>query len=296
MDNALLPAETTPIQETPVDLRHYWHVMLERRWLVITCFISIFALTLIYWVKADRYYESTARLMMDRDQQSLLQKETINFTASQDEAIYLQTQYKNLLSASLLEQVISDLDLDTKDPRYKKAKDKGIDPIIALRDDVTIVPIRLTRLVDVKVQHTDPHQATKIAETLVKDFKQRNLDRKRLSTLDMHTALTNEAAIAEGKLRTNEMKLHAYAESQNQVSFEENENIVLQALKQLQSELAKAQADSAAAGEIVADRTSLMANNGITTIPQVANNPAIQSAAERSGGRRRRICRSEEAL
>ncbi|HVY68772.1 MAG TPA: hypothetical protein VHH73_02525, partial [Verrucomicrobiae bacterium] len=31
-----------------LNLRHYWHVVLERRWLVITAFISVFVLCLIY--------------------------------------------------------------------------------------------------------------------------------------------------------------------------------------------------------------------------------------------------------
>ena len=41
-------------------------------------------------------------------------------------------------------------------------------------DDITIVPIRLSRLVDVKVEHPDPKEAAEIANTLVKTFMDHN--------------------------------------------------------------------------------------------------------------------------
>src|SRR4051794_16558868 len=105
MENHTSPVETSFQQEDAVNLRHYWHVLIERRWLVITAFISIFALTLIYVAKAPRIYQASARLQIDREQDNLLQKEVISFVASQEETTFLQTQYKNLMSRSLLESV-----------------------------------------------------------------------------------------------------------------------------------------------------------------------------------------------
>src|SRR5689334_1858890 len=135
MDTQLPAAETVAAQEESVNLRHYWHVILERRWLVITAFISIFVLSLIYLFKATPIYQATARLQIDREQDNMLRVETISFAGSQEETTYLQTQYKNLLSRSLLGGVIKQLKSD-KDERYAKRPDV----IRALADDISIVP------------------------------------------------------------------------------------------------------------------------------------------------------------
>src|SRR5207253_11211436 len=100
MENVSSHSNTEEVFENPVNLRHYWHVILERRWLVITAFISIFVLSLIYLFKATPIYQASARLQIDREQDNLLRSETLNFITSQEESTYLQTQYKNLLSRS----------------------------------------------------------------------------------------------------------------------------------------------------------------------------------------------------
>ena len=51
--------------------------MLERRWLVITAFISIFVLSLIYVFKAERIYQATVRLQIDREQDNVLRSESV---------------------------------------------------------------------------------------------------------------------------------------------------------------------------------------------------------------------------
>ncbi len=273
MENQLPSLDNPVPQEESINLRHYWHVILERRWLVITAFISIFALTLIYLVRAERIYQAGARLQIDREQDNLLRVEGVSFAASQEETTYLQTQYKNLKSRSLIEAVISKLKLD-KDERYAKSRDL----VKAVADDITIVPIRLSRLVDVLVEHSDPVKARDIANAVVKTFKERNLDRKQAATLETLNALKTEAEGEQRNLEQAEQALHEYAKAHNQVSFEESENIVLQALKRFQDESAKAQAELAAAQQHVDMADQIMASNGdLTTIPQVANNPAVQA-------------------
>src|SRR4051794_15600959 len=123
------------------NLRHYWHIILERRWLVITAFFTILILTAIYLFRAVPIYQATARIQIDRENNNPLKLGDISIdTREQD---YLQTQYKNLLSRSLLQAVINKEKLD-RDPRYAKRLDK----VEALARDITVVPIRLSRLVD----------------------------------------------------------------------------------------------------------------------------------------------------
>src|SRR6059058_2574987 len=143
------PRETAEavFQEEKINLRHYWHVVLERRWLVVSAFCSVLALCLIYLFNAQRIFQATARIQIDRESDNVLNIKDV-FSVDGREQDYLQTQYKNLQSRTLIESVVSKLKLD-KDPRYAKS----VDLTKAVSEDITIAPIRLSRLMDVKVQH-----------------------------------------------------------------------------------------------------------------------------------------------
>ena len=116
MENATWEAADKALREERINLRHYWHVILERRWLVIAACCSVFALCLIYLFKATRIYQATTRIQIDRESDNVLNIKDV-FSVDGREQDYLQTQYKNLQSRTLIESVVSKLKLD-KDPRY----------------------------------------------------------------------------------------------------------------------------------------------------------------------------------
>lgn len=273
MDTPTSSAESVFSQEDSINLRHYWHVILERRWLVITAFISIFILSLIYLFKSERIYQAVARIQIDREPESMLRFEAVSIGSSQEEATYLQTQYKNILSRTLIQSVINKLKLD-KDDRYARK----MDIIKAVAQDISVSPIRLSRLVEIKVEHPDPKKAADIVNTLCDEFLSRNVDLKTKASVDMLNRLKTEMGTEERKLGDAEKALHEYARTHNQVSFEESENIVLLALKALQTDYAKAQSEAAVAQKIVETANEVIATGAdITSIPQVANHPAVQA-------------------
>ena len=102
-----------------VNLRHYWHVILERRWLVITAFVSILVLCAIYLAKATPIYQAIVRMQIDRESANVLNIKDV-FSVDAREQDYLQTQYKNLQSRTLIASVMKKLNLD-QDARYAKS-------------------------------------------------------------------------------------------------------------------------------------------------------------------------------
>src|SRR5688572_25281644 len=116
-----------------VNLRHYWHVVLERRWLVITAFFTILILTAIYLFRTVPIYQANVRVQIDRENNNPLNLRD-GLAVETREQDYLQTQYKNLMSRSLLQAVLNKEKLD-KDPRYAKRLDK----VEALAKDIAIV-------------------------------------------------------------------------------------------------------------------------------------------------------------
>ena len=264
-------SETESLAEN-INLRHYWRVILERRWLVITAFISVFVLCLIYLFKATPIFQALTRLQINREADNVLNiKEALSLDMR--EVDYLQTQYKNLQSRTLIESVIKQLDLE-KDPRYAKQPDKAK----AVLDDITIAPIRLSRLVDAKVEHPNAKTAADMANKLAELFIKRNTDQKMAKLTDAYFYLKQEAESLATNVTKSDFDLHKYREDKKMISLEESQNIVLQALRQAQADLDKASSE-AAATESLAKKVQQMLDSGMSldTIPEVNQDPLIQA-------------------
>ncbi len=270
MENENSAANPTGQQEETINLRHYWHVILERRWLIITAFISVFVLSLIYLFKATPIYRATAKMQINPEMDNILRIEGLGMARQEQD--YLQTQYKNLLSRTLIESVVAKLKLQN-DERYGKSADI----VRAVAGDLQVAPIRLSRLVDINAEHPDPKRATEIANTLVTNFIQINLDQKVNASLDIVRRLEQEANSQKALLERTEKALQKYSEDNKKISFEDNENIETLTLKQYQTGWAEAKSKAEAAQKIV-DEVDAALKRGVSifSIPQVANSTAIQ--------------------
>jgi len=266
-----LPQQPVQLFGQSVNVRHYWHLILERRWLVITAFFTVLLLTAIYLFRATPIYAAVVRIQIDRESSNPLNTRD-SFSLETREQDYLQTQYKNLQSRSLVQSVINTLGL-VNDTRYAKS----IDKVDAVLRDVTVLPIRLSRLVDVQVEHPKREMASKIANTLAKTFVDLNLQQKVNSSFEAVNWLKTQVTDAKNKVEKSEADLYGYRKEFNEVSLEEGENIVRQSLVQAQTELSRVRAESAQAQQSAKEAERLI-NNGepIETIPAIALNPIVQ--------------------
>jgi polysaccharide biosynthesis transport protein len=224
------------------NLRQYWHVVLERRWLIIATWAACMMAGVIYSYQATPMFRAVAKLQIDPESSGVLNlKDTISYGAKDQD--YLQTQYRNLENRSLLAEVIEKLKLDTEDERYKGALDKVAD----LDDDIKIVPIRLTRHVEVQVVHPSAKQAENIANTLLKIFLRNNLDDKKQKSLQGYNILNQEANAKEVELAALQKDLQKYRTAKGMISLVDEQNIDALTMRDLKSayEVIRSQSDTA---------------------------------------------------
>jgi len=257
--------------EAKVHLRHYWQVVLERRWLVVIGFFLCILGTTFYLLKAPKIFRAVAIIQIDRENDGVFSAKELVVTSGREQD-YLQTQYKNLQSPTLLGRVIKELGLDGM-PTYQKR----LDIVEALRNEIQIVPIRLTRLVEVRVENTDPRLATNIANTLSTMFVQDNMDLRKSRGLQAVKWMDAELLEKEREVVEADDKLQKYKEKHDMASLEANQNIVLQAVIQAQTELNRAQAESTAAQQIWSEVERMVkAGSSLEIIPEIAQNPAVR--------------------
>lgn len=259
------------IAEEGFNIRRYWHILLERKWLALAAFLIFFILTIFYVVKAERIYESTFRLQIDPEAPNGVTQQAVSITSSSRDVEYFQTQIKNIVSQPVLESVIHELDLQ-KDPRYVES----LDILDDLKEDITIQPLRLTRLVEVSVQHPNPKRAQQIAQSLSDHFVNYNFNNKIEESKKTFSYYDEEAQTYRQRVEEAERKLQEYRRQHQEVSFQEDMNIVSKALIEARTLLTSYQSEAAAAAGVVENvRKELEAGTPLSSIPQVADHPVI---------------------
>lgn len=192
---------------------------------------------------------------------------------------YLQTQYKNLLSRSLIESVVEDLELK-KDVRYAQAQDTAR----AVKGDITVSPVRLSRLVEVSVEHPSPRMAAEITNKLLQNFLALNQDQKRDRALDSYQFLTSQVQGLANDVRQARRAIFDFRKKEDMPSLEESQNtlkaeldIANQNYLQAQEEAAQSQQRLDTVQEMKEEARLSGKDFDILAIPFIASSPVIQA-------------------
>ncbi len=264
-----------------LNLKHYWHVLLERRWLVIFTMVIVLAAALAYLYKAPRVYEAVTRLQIDRESDGSLNLQQGLAMSLGPDPDYLQTQYKNIVTRTLIETVIKRERLND-DPRYYK----NLDVVKAVANDITISPVRMTRLVDIEVDHTNPKTAAAIANTLANEFIAWNSNQRQFRSMNMLHVLKGQADQLEHDVSTAEENLQAYRKEKNYVSLDSQQNnFIAENLSRAEATDADAKSRAEAAQTVVDQlEAHVKAGKSLETFPNIANDPQVkQLQAQLSG-------------
>lgn len=206
---------------------------------MITTFVVVFALMLLYLFRSTKIYRATATIEIDRIQNTIvnLGGQPLSLNRNFHDSDYLETQYEKLVSRTLIERVVRKLKLDKTD-RYAK----DADPVSAVRRDISISPSRLSRLVEIHVEHPEGKQAEEIANTLVDLFLEINQERRRDRYTDPLDWLNRELEIQAEKVSEAAKRIHNFEiggesneEDPTQVSFEDELATAIMSLQQAQT-------------------------------------------------------------
>ena len=105
-----------------IDLRDYLHVILKRKWTMITIFTVIVVTVAIKSYMAIPIYQATTRLIIEKENPNVLSiEEVMDIDASGTD--YYQTQYKIIESRTVAREVIRRLDLNNSEEFFPKPKD-----------------------------------------------------------------------------------------------------------------------------------------------------------------------------
>lgn len=237
-------SEYEQIPERRISGRDYVHIFWERKWIIVTTLIIAVTLTYIYNSRQIPIYEASARIQVDSDRMKVINIEDVQSYTG--DTAYLNTQIKILESRPLAERVVKVLEL-AKNPEFLPGATTDADFAGALQACMAIKQVRETRLIDITVAHPVPKIAALVADAVAQEFIKQNLERKLQTTLDAARWLGEQSAEYRKKLEKSESAVQEYLENSHAVSLVQNQNIVLDKLKEINTALTKAKTDRLAA-------------------------------------------------
>jgi polysaccharide biosynthesis transport protein len=248
------------LRNTDVSLQEIGAKIWKRRVAASLFAAAIFTLVAFYTFLKKPEYESVAQIRVDSSQQGSLGLEDLvsqKLADSDSEGGRLQTELTILQSAPVSMQVIKNLDLGhTKDFAGEKlmAKVDAIDPVkmnpearekllLKFHDSEKLEVLPKTRVIEIRFQNTNRKLASDIVNNIVDAYLQRNFDVKYQGAVQVSEWLSKQMEELKTNAGQAEQRLAEFQKQNNIIGTDENNNIVIDRLRHLNSQLADAEGD-----------------------------------------------------
>jgi capsular exopolysaccharide synthesis family protein len=294
--------------DSEFSIAHYLQVLYRRRYIATTVFLGIVLSVALATFTSPRIYESSVRILIERYDPKVVSFEQV-LQQNNEYDDYYETQYSILRSRGLARRVIESQDLWShphfnKPPSFSlraflmspvyKAADWFAPPappraldasetqiqtgvIDQFLGDMTVEPVRYSRLVDVQFQSEDPALTARVANAIADAYIKQTLELRSTTTKEASDFLSRQLAEQRKKLESSEQALQAYRERNDLVSLEERQNIVVQRLEDLNSAVTKSNANriqkEAAYNQV---KVALENPAAIDSIPTILSNAFVQ--------------------
>lgn len=296
-------------EEDSINLRHYWAIILRRKWTVLTFFAIVVVAGMTSTYLTTPIYRATTTLQIDQEEAKIVQYEQVQSSQQTgwDSEEYMRTQQEVLRSRGIAERVVNELNL-TEHPLFNSppkksglsgwlpwgkstepAKQENLPTSAVLADKtrglagmvqggLLIEPVGNSRLLRVSFNSPDAKLAAQVANAIASVFINHNLARRMDSTAYAKTFLQDRLQQVQAKLEDSEKALVAYQRAQELIKTDEKTgNADTQVYQGYTAALTLAQQERIK----VESMHNALQGNAIDALPEVMENKTIQSLKER---------------
>ena len=185
---------------------------------------------------------------------------------------YYNTQYRIITSKALGRRAIEKLELQDVPP-FKGARE----PALLFVARVEVVPVPDTRLATIAVNHEDPQEAARWANTLAEAYLEQNVESKIETTRNVYSWLQERLAAAESDVESSENTLYEYTKEQGLYVPKEGASIGTETLGKLNEEATGAKTERIELESSLVQVEKVRKSGGsLDSLPQIASDPLVQ--------------------
>jgi len=217
--------EITPIPFTPpkdeetVDLRHYWEVIIHRKWIILLVSIIIFVPTLYNALKEKITFSTSTQILL---------KEGINKGMGMAAQFGLAGNESSLDTLSAISKTTPFLEMVIKKLKINISAS-------SLSGIIKVTPNTDTNILEVTVTYDDPKNVIEIANTFATTFIEYNLELSQKET--NHAIETTELQIKENKEELNRIEddIQKFLKEEGSASLSQEINIKIGQLANIEN-------------------------------------------------------------
>ena len=242
-------------------IRDYLRVLLKRKWTVLACLFTVFAVVAIASLKMTPVYEASGSIAINKPDSSLGNfNNSTTFNLDYYDPTELETEVKILQSDLLALQVVKDLGLDRRPEFGGKAApspsslDLAPDPLQTdpsrtsallanFRGNLKVTLAPNTKIIDVHYSSPDKQLAANVVNKLMEDYTENNFKSRFDSTMQAEDWLKNQLVDLQMKVENSQQKLVQYQKEHEILGIDEKQNITTAKLDELNKALTAAESE-----------------------------------------------------
>jgi capsular exopolysaccharide synthesis family protein len=283
------PGLEDPIIESERSLVSYWHILVRRRWIIVTVMAVLVTLVAIASFKNKPIYRATAAVEVDSEtpQVQTLNDSYQQFPMDQD---FLRTQLQVLKTDNLAWRTVERLKLgenpsfspsdennNNNDPNYSEHRKMQL--IRQFQGSLAVDLVPGSRIVQVSFESTDPALAANIANTLVDNYLDYNFREKYDATRQASGRMEEQLDELKAHVERSQQELVDYQRKHAIVDVSDKQSVVEQRLGELSTQLTTAQSD-----RIQKEALFTQVQSNPEKVASLAQNELLQKLEEQQAG------------
>jgi capsular exopolysaccharide synthesis family protein len=304
-----------------LDLREFWNTLVRHKRMILLVSGATLAVTLLFTLASKNVYRATASLQIDREPTKVVDIDFLGSGDIRDTRDFYQTQFELIRSHALATKVIEELKLQEKlsgTSVFSQLKqwlgfsgkpDSQAELENLLLDNLSVEPIKNSRLVAVSYDSSSPEQAAGIANAVAATFQKMNMERRIAATNDAQKYLGTSVKESKAKLDESVQSLESHSREYDIIPVDgKGETVASLKLKKLTEDLLQVQKQRSEAesklelladkDHKLADRIGVLGDNApyLQTMRQALDNLKAQNARKSDPSLRKRIRQQENSI
>ncbi len=240
--------------ENEISFADIRRALFKHKLLIAVVTVLVFSYTAIKTYLTPKVYESTAILQIDPGRSSNPGlDDLINQKLGDESDSRLATEVRVIASATVASRVIDVLNLG-QNPSFADSRDlippgtrltsqqrQNLVGIFLSSLNVRVVPN--TQIVEVRFRSRDAALSAQVANSLVEQYKERNLESNYQGTVQVTNWLNHQMQDLQTQADDSQRKLASFQKEHNVLGVDENDNIIVDRLKLINQQLTEAEAD-----------------------------------------------------
>ncbi|MEM9861388.1 MAG: polysaccharide biosynthesis tyrosine autokinase [Myxococcota bacterium] len=241
-------------KESEFDLRTYWRVLVDFRWLIVLSTVVVGAAVIVWTLAQPRVYEASTTIEYDPNPATPLGGDADPISGYLNAREYYETQNRRLRSRSMARVVVEELGLHEDpsfyDPNSLREGAPDVEDVAEmLRAHISTQLIKDTRIVSLSVRDRKPERARDIANAYARIYVAQTGEDQSVSTAQELSELGSQLDTLRRRLEESEAALQAFKEENGiqSVPMEDEENILVNEITTLSGALTSARQQRIAA-------------------------------------------------